>query len=107
MGGVTTKKQPQQARLPPPWPPPPPPSTGTDAEGKKKATYTAAASGGQWKVVEKKNRTPKVPVTKVWKPEQRFFEFPRDKTRPTNVGRATTSEDLRSEEHTSELQSRP
>ena len=45
-------------------------------------------------MVEKKNRTPKVPVTKVWKPEQRCFEFPRDKTRPTNVGRATTSEDL-------------
>ena len=60
---------------------------------KKKATY-AAAAGVQWKVVENRRRTPRGPSAKVWRPELRSFELPRDLARPSQLGRASTSEDI-------------
>ena len=45
-------------------------------------------------VVQRKARVPKGPVTKIWKPEQRCFELPRDLTRASQMGGGSTSEDL-------------
>ena len=63
-------------------------------EEKKKVTYTAATAGGQWKAVGKKKRSGKGPATKIWSPEQRCFEIPRDLSRPSRLGRNSTSKDL-------------
>ena len=60
---------------------------------KREVTY-AAAAGGQWKVVENRRRTTRGPSAKVWRPEQRCFELPRDLARPSQLGRASTSEDI-------------
>lgn len=45
-------------------------------------------------MVEEKNRSGKGPTTTVWSPEQRCFEFLRDTTRPSHIGRSGTSKDL-------------
>ena len=62
--------------------------------GGKKATYATAAAGGQWSVVEKKKNSPKRPPTKIWSPEQRCFELPRDLTLPSRIGSNGTNEEL-------------
>lgn len=90
------RQRPRQEAPPPPPPPSPPPSpTTTKREGDTEEDLRHShrdrrtVDGGP-----KKTRAPKGPEKKIWKPEQRCFEFLRDLAHPSQLGRSCTSEQL-------------